>query len=318
MPRFSVCVLSSFLSACCAGGSDVSVAAGAATAAGTFRVAEVKPHYGCSSPEGVNRVRAYIDGLAKDGFGLIAAIQMEFTYKLPDGYTAFGASCTSHGVADPVVVYVKDEILTIEKVIGETETGDYSKMPFVADGRAPAAGSMCTANHSKPHVGQRGYAAALLRYQATGQEFCAVVGTLPHSAPSVAERFEPLAAGFLQNVKQACDGKPILFVLDTNIFPDNTTVADIFKYSEADWLAPCDDPGAHGDLTCCNDTLKYNHSLPSFRFDRTAICRGGTIGDWSVASDYVCRANEEHRFTNATVVLKSAEKASKDAEIIFM
>lgn len=264
---------------------------------GSFRVAEVKPHFGCKSPEGRERVRQYVDGLRAEAFALIVLIQVEFVLPEPVGYTAFGASCVCSNV-DPVVVLVDVSQFTLLRGLGETAVGSYAELPFVASGTKPSNGSMCAADCHAPGVGERGYAGAVLQHK-SGVEICVVAGTLPHS---YSEFFVPLSPRFLADVRQGCGDRELLFVLDTNAMPDNQTVESMGQNNGADW-GPCDDPGVHGNLTCCNDTAKYGHEEPSFRYDRTAVCRGGSVESWEVERAYCCGANEEHRFTKATVRL---------------
>jgi len=148
-------------------------------------------------------------------------------------------------------------------------------------------------------VGERAYAGAVLQHR-SGEDVCVIAGTFPHSHPQQGY-IVPLSRQFLENV-EGCHKRKILLVVDTNAMPDNQTVAGIGKTNHVTW-GPCSDPGVHGDLTCCNDSKKYQHPDPSFRYDRTVLCHGGVVEDWSVESSYFCNADEEHRFTKATVRL---------------
>merc|ERR1712194_297857 len=88
----------------------ICVLALASTVASTsFTVAEVKPHYGCKSPDGQERVRQYISKLAAAGTGIISLLEMAFSLPQPSGYTAFGGACKGgEWPPDPAVVLVDE------------------------------------------------------------------------------------------------------------------------------------------------------------------------------------------------------------------
>merc|ERR1712113_599618 len=74
-------------------------------------------------------------------------------------------------------------------------------------------------------------------------------------------------------------------------------------------LGACSDPGRWGENTCCNDS-RWGFPFPRYRSDRTVLCRGGEVRNFTVKDSFVCGADEEHRFTTALVDLNS-EASSK-------
>jgi len=271
-------------------------------ASGAFSVAEVKPHFQCTSAEGQQRVRDHIGNLTVSGTGLIALIQLEFTLAQPKGYTAFGAACgTKHG--DPVVVLVDESQFSIVSGIRETVVGDYASMPFLVTGKGPTCGPMCVAD---PAVeGERGYAAAVLKHMPSGQEICVIAGTFPHC-------YGAWLPQFLDDVGPAgCRGLPLLFIVDTNaacefegpLASKGISMQDIGKNHSAGWGA-CSDPAvASPEPTCCHDISK-GHPEARYWYDRTALCNSkGLVEQFRVHSDFVCGTDVEHKYTTAVVRL---------------
>jgi len=284
------------------------VAMAAAPPPNSFSVAEVKPHFGCRTPEGQEAVRGYIAGLANQSTGLIALIQYEFSLPQPSGYTAFGASCTPKH-ADPVVVLVDNSQFGFVEMIGDTVFGDYASMPFLTTGKQPSSGSMCTADPKA--WGARGYAGAVLRQISTGKEVCVIAGTFPHCNGAFDSKFSSDIRGSLYN--KGCGGRPLLFIVDTNagcqksddqagIDSSKISMTGIGKNHSQNW-GECSDPAiANPNPTCCND-IKKGHPEARVWYDRTALCGGGTVEDFQVHDSFVCGADEEHKFTTATVTL---------------
>lgn len=280
----------------------------------SFKVAEVKPHFGCTSEDGQDRVRQYVTDLTDAGTGIIALIEMQFSLPQPAGYTAFGASCkTKH--ADAAVVLVDDSQFSVVSTIGGTVSGDVSAVPFLADGTEPDTGDMCVANATATYgpglayrVGARPYAGAVLRHS-SGKELCVISATFPHC-------MQPWLPQFISDIDQGCGDRQLLFVVDTNAgCPEYTgedprlwSMAAIARNHSADW-GECHDPAQRfGEVTCCNDFPDFPYAR--YAYDRTAVCRGGAVEQFEVESRFVCgNSHAEHKFTSAVVHL--AEPASE-------
>jgi len=272
----------------------VACAVRSVTSAAIFTVAEVKPHFGCVGVDGTSRVERYIEDLANNHTSIIASIQLQFAVHELENYSVFGSSCVRE-YADNVVVFLSKSEFAIVSPIGHTLVGEYAQMPFVADGKRPLKGNMCVSHLSEIEItGVRAYGGAVVRHQTSGQELCVVAGTLPHM---------DLGWGwhFVNDIAASCQGKPLLFVLDTNVWPDSQTFQQITSHHEVDW-GSCSDPGSFGPATCCNDINK-DMSYPTLRFDRTVMCRGGTVENFTVDDAFVCGTDEEHRYTKAVVKL---------------
>jgi len=254
-----------------------------------FRVAEIKPHFGCTSPEGQENVREYIHGLVNQRYGLVALIQTEFHVPQPLGYSAFGASCVYNN-PDAAVVLFNQAIFEAVQPLGTTILGSYDAMPYLSDGCAPANGSSCMGDPGRD--GERAYTGAVLRVTESGEELCVVAATFPH-------RQTALGRKFLREFKQSCETRPVLFIVDTNA--DGTSMDQLGKVYGDAW-GNCSDPGANGAKTCCHD-IKRGVPNALFKFDRTALCNGGSVEDWAVETNWFCDADEEHHFTTAMVVM---------------
>lgn len=278
----------------------------------SFKVAEVKPHFGCTSADGRDQVRQYVADLAEKGTGLIALIEMEFSLPQPAGYTAFGASClTKH--ADPTVVLVDTSQFSVVATIGGTVSGNFSAMPFLADGTEPDTGDMCVANASAMYgpdlayrIGARPYTGAVLRHS-SGKELCVIAATFPHC-------MQPWLPQFISDIEEGCGDRQLLFVVDTNAGCEIPSAAEdariwsmaaIARNHSADW-GECHDPAQQfGEATCCNDFPDFPYAR--YAYDRTAVCRGGAVEDFEVESTFVCgNSRAEHKFTSATVHLAEA------------
>lgn len=255
-------------------------------------VAEVKPHYACTLDNNGSRVAQYVAGLANQDTNIIATIQLQFALEKPIGYTAFGAACVDEYV-DSVVGYVRDADLAIVSPIGKTAVGSYSLMPYVYDGTDPVEGDMC-ATGNVTLTRERAWGGVVVRHLSSGQEFCVVTGTFPHDDFSWGSQFP-------DDIDASCATKPVLFLVDTNAEPDSLTFEDLCRMQNVSW-GTCSDPGVQGDATCCDD-ISQGILYPRFRSDRIALCRGGTVEDFTVESAFVCDTNEEHRFTRALVTL---------------
>jgi len=279
-----------------------------AHAATSFSVAEVKPHYQCSSSaDGLNRVRKHIGGLVSNSTGLIAMIQFEATLSKPNGYAAFGASCVAKH-SDDIVVLFDENQFSIVSAIGGTIVGNYSKMPWFSSGKQPASGDNCVADPSL--YGERAYAGALLQHTASGEQLCVVSGDFPHCYGA----WQPQ---FLQNIQQSCKGRRLLLIGDTNaacesqgpLASKKISMQDIAKNHSADW-GLCSDPAVdNSEPTCCHD-LKQGHPEARYWYDRTALCvpagaGGGFVEQFQVNDEFVCGVNEEHKYTTAIVHLHS-------------
>jgi len=286
-----------------------------AVALDTFKVAELKPHYGCKGDDGQDRVRKYIANLVTEGTGLISLIELEFDLPQPSGYTAFGASCGHY--TDPVVVLVNEAQFTIVSTIGQTVTGNYSALPYVGGGHSSNATSntMCV---SDPHgaiyadgknwtMGSRSYTGAVLSHKASGKEICVVSGTFAHCLYKWTDQF-------VADIEKGCGDRQLLIVADTNAGCEIPTLTSeshwsmneiLANHSQAAW-GPCHDPGLYTAPTCCNDLPDFPY--PRLWYDRTAVCRGGRVEDFKVETSFVCADSpEEHLFTSATVHLAEAD-----------
>jgi len=255
----------------------------------TFRVAELKPHFGCTDPAGQNRVRDYVSQLVAQRFGLIALIQTEFQVAQPEGYSAFGAACVVQHSDAAVVLFDTSVFLPVKAFGADTQFGNFSSMPYLYNGTAPTRGGACLGVPSTD--GERAYTAAVLRHISSGQELCVVSGTFPH-------RDRPLGTQFDNLFSSSCSKLPTVIIADTNSI---NLMSNIHR--GAGW-ANCSDPGQSGasGLTCCHD-IKRGHPDAMFPYDRTAICQGGTVDQFVVEKDWICNADEEHKFTQAVVHL---------------
>jgi len=289
----------------------VCVLALAATAASTsFTVAEVKPHYGCQSPDGQERVRQYISKLTTAGTGIIALLEMEFSLPQPSGYTALGGACGKH--IDPAVVLVDEAQFSVVSTIGATAAGNYSGVPYIGGGQAAGArtNSMCVADPTAIFgpgagfpVGSRPYAGAVLKHRQSGREICVLTATLAHCSYNWTEQF-------VADVEQGCGDRQLLIVADTNAGCAVPTLKSdshlsmneiLARHGKLNW-GPCHDPGLYSEPTCCNDFPEFPY--PRYWYDRTAICRGGRVTDFQVEKGFVCQdSRAEHLFTKATIEL---------------
>lgn len=279
----------------------------------SFTVAEVKPHYQCTDSEGQARVRDHVASLASQKTGLIALIQFEFTLPQPEGYTVFGASCTTEH-ADPAVVLVDENQFIVVSGLRDTVVGDYAGVPYLSSGVQPTSGSMCTADTEK--YGERGYAGAVLRHTASGEEVCVIAGTLPHCYGS----WQP---SFKSAIEQGCGGRRLLIVADTNAACEtegpaaskSVSMSSIFQNHSID-LGECSDPAIEGSEspTCCHDTSQ-GHPEAQYWYDRTALCGGGSVEQFQVNADFVCGSDQEHKYTAAVVKLGDP-KIEKESETI--
>jgi len=280
--------------------------------ADTFKVAQVKPHFGCKSDDGQDRVRQRVADLASADTGLITLIEMEFQLAQPTGYTAFGAACGRH--KDPIVVLVNEAQFTVVSTMGATLTGNYSAMPYIGGGKGPEKGdNMCVSdplgsisvgNKTFP-MGSRPYAGAVLLHKASGKEICMISGTLPHCLYKWADQF-------ITDVDKTCGNRQLLWIGDTNagcelpgLYVDNRISFDdiLANHSKADW-GPCHDPALQAEPTCCNDFP--DHPYPRYWYDRTVVCRGGRVEDFKVDSAFICKnSHAEHLSTTATIHLAS-------------
>lgn len=284
----------------------------------SFTVAQVKPHFGCKG-DGQERVRQYIRNLATAGTGIIALLETEFEVPRPAGYLGLGASCGHH--ADPAVALVDGRQFSLVSTIGHTVAGNYSALPYVGGAQAPsaAANSMCVSDPDETFgpgglvkTGSRPYAGAVLLHRPSGKEFCVIVATFAHCL----RRWTPK---FMSDVESGCGQRQMVIVADTNagcVVPGMQSSSlwsmnELFvNNSKASW-GPCHDPGIHKDPTCCNDFLQ-GAPYARFWYDRTAVCRGGSVQDFRVQSAFVCgNSSEEHLFTTATVHL--AQKGDVDS-----
>lgn len=255
-------------------------------------VGNVKPHYNCKDKD--NHVAMYIQELVASNFEIIVLNQMEFAFPEPEGYTAFGGACV-HTYTDEVVVLLQSSTFELLRPIGDTIVGPYSEMPWLS-GVKPTSGSLCFAAQG---ASERAFAGAVVRHSESAREFCLVVGTLPHW-DTEAEAGTYLNGTILDNIQASCGNRHLLFVLDTNVSPNSLTVGDIGAHENAGW-GTCSDLGPAGHPTCCNDGV--SEAMPIYKFDRTAVCRGGSVQQWDVADHYVCGTVEEHRYTSAQVTL---------------
>lgn len=298
---------------CRAIGCFAFIGAACAITPGSFTVAEVKPHYQCTNATGgQDRVRQYIAGLAAADTGLITLIQTEFVISQPKGYTVFGSACGKH--LDPVVVLVNEEQFSIVSTVGATVAGNYSSMPWIADGHSSASdnatNSMCISDPMATYgpdgsykVGSRPYAGAVLLHKPSGQEVCMITGTFAHCLYEWTD-------SFVADVDQACGDRQLLFVADTNsgcsvpsMWSDSHWSMNeiLANHSKEDW-GPCHDPGLYQAPTCCNDLPEFPY--PRYWYDRTAICRGGRVEDFKVETAFICGdTHAEHLSTSATVHL---------------
>jgi len=271
---------------------------------GSFMVAEIKPHFACSSSDCQGRVREYVSTLAVSKFGIIAMLQTEFHIPLPSGYTAFGAACKYHHVDNAVVLVDTAQFTIASALIGETVDG-YSAMPYVFDGQAPETGSMCLGDPLLD--GERAYTGAVLRHM-SGIEVCVIAATFPN-------RSRPLGDKFFSELRVACgDERPILFVADTNANPGSPSFDEIGRENEAGW-GHCSDPATTGPKPCCNDTKK-DSPYPRWKFDRTVLCRSGSVEKFLVEPGFVCGGHEEHRYTTAIVKLGPA--ATRNESVVWV
>jgi hypothetical protein len=271
----------------------------------SFSVAEVKPHFQCKTPDGQDRVRDHISRLVSNSTGIITLIQFEFTLTQPEQYTVFGASCTN-GFSDPVVVLVNKQQFTVISGFRETIVDNYKAMPFLATGQ-PINGSMCVADSAK--YGLRGYTGGVLRHTSSGKEICIVAGTFPHCRGSWQSQF-------LDDIEQGCRGRPLVVIADTNAACElegpaaskKESMQTIGEHHHANW-GTCSDPAIQNDEpTCCHD-LSQGHPEARSWYDRIAICGGGIVDDFQVNADFVCGANEEHKYTTAMIHLASEQAA---------
>lgn len=299
---------------CCGAASGV---ANTIRKADTFKVAEVKPHFGCKSDDGQERVRQYVANLATSGTGLISLIEMEFDLAQPSGYTAFGAACGKH--RDPTVVLVNEAQFSIVSTIGATIAGNYSAMPYIGGGQAPGkdTNGMCVADplasivavNESWGVGSRPYTGAVLLHKASGKEICMISGTFPHCLYSWTDQF-------VADIEKGCGNRQLLIVADTNAGCEIPTLLSdsrwslneiLANHSQAHW-GPCHDPGLHSVPTCCNDFPDFPY--PRFWYDRTAVCRGGRVEDFKVDSTFTCGdSRAEHLSTMATINLANPSDA---------
>jgi len=287
--------------------ASVSLAASA-----SFTVAEVKPHYGCQSPAGQERVRQYISNLTAAGTGIISLLEMEFALPQPSGYAAFGAACGKH--FDPAVVLFDEAQFSMVSTIGATLAGNYSAVPYLG-GAPQAVGkraySMCVSDPTARFgpdgiypVGSRPYSGAVLKHLHSGRELCVLTGTFAHCSNNWTEQF-------VTDIEQGCGDRQLLIVADTNagcVVPTLKSDSQewsmnkiLAKHGRLSW-GPCHDPGQHSQPTCCNDTPDFPY--PRYWYDRTAICRGGRVADFKVEAGFVCGdSRAEHLFTRATIEL---------------
>merc|ERR1712086_1141346 len=233
----------------------------AATSSSSFTVAEVKPHYGCQSPDGQQRVRQYISKLTAANTGIISVLEMGFPLTQPQGYQAFGAACGKH--QDPAVVLFNEAQFSLVSSIGATTAGNYSAIPYLGGGQAAGArtNSMCVSDPTAVFgpggnipVGSRPYAGAVLKHTDSGRELCVLTGTLAHCSYNWTKQF-------VADVEQGCGDRQLLVVADTNAgcavpslksdshWSMNQILA---KHGQLSW-GPCHDPGLYSQPTCCND-----------------------------------------------------------------
>jgi len=282
----------------------------AATSSSSFTVAEVKPHYGCQSPDGTQRVRQYISKLTAASTGIISVLEMEFPLTQPQGYQAFGAACGKH--QDPAVVLFNEAQFSLVSTIGATTAGNYSAIPYLGGGQAAGArtNSMCVSDPTAVFgpggnipVGSRPYAGAVLKHTDSGRELCVLTGTLAHCSYNWTKQF-------VADVEQGCGDRQLLVVADTNAgcavpslksdshWSMNQILA---KHGQLSW-GPCHDPGLYSQPTCCNDFPDFPY--PRYWYDRTVICGGGRVADFKVESSFICGDSPaEHLFTQATIEL---------------
>jgi hypothetical protein len=314
-----VCVFRKSIFYAAASCAIVVASASAAAASDSFRVAEVKPHFGCKSTAGQDRVRQYIANLATAGTGLITLLETEFTLPQPIGYTAFGAACGRH--FDPAIVLVNEAQFSVVSTMGATISGNYSKMPYIGGGQAPAGATnaMCSSDpeamfpaKSKYPVGSRPYSGAVLLHKASGKEICIVVGTLAHCLFEWTDQF-------MADVDKTCGNRQLLIVGDTNAGCEIPTLRSdshwhfdeiLANHSKAEW-GPCHDPGFYKEPTCCNDFPQWPY--PRYQYDRTVACRGGRVADFKIEDTFVCGdSRAEHLFTTATVYLAMPENLDSE------
>merc|ERR1712079_37647 len=189
--------------------------------------------------------------------------------------------------------------------IGETVVGDYTAVPFLAEGTKPTKGSMCVSD--PPLNGERGYAGALLRHRASNLEVCVVAGTLPHCGT-------PWLPRFLEDLKSdGCKGDHLLLLLDTNAGCETlgpaasrkVSMQEIGQTNNASW-GTRSDSAVLMEPTCCHDTRK-GFPEAQYWYDRIALCGGhGAVEHLHVHKEFVCNANQEHKSTSATVRLDVA------------
>jgi len=204
-----------------------------------------------------------------------------------------------------VVVLVNEEQFSVVRGINETIMGTYESMPFVSGGGKPNAtdadGNMCVSDPEA--TGQRGYAAAVVLHKASNTKLCVLAGTFPHCR-------SPWKKEFVSNVKESCDGMPLLIIADSNAAcghegpnatrAQNESMQAIGERQNASW-GECSDPAIHNpNPTCCHG--RWN-SKAQYWYDRTALCGGGTVDQFQVNDKFVCGTSEEHKFTQALVHL---------------
>jgi hypothetical protein len=293
----------------CAAGADIA----------SFTVAEVKPHFGCKSADGQNRVRSYVSDLVSVKTGIIALLEMEFGLAQPAGYTAFGASCGAH--RDPAVALVNEAQFSVVSTIGATIAGNYSAMPYIGGGYLSDSNlnEMCASDPSGKigpggvvKVGGRPYSGAVLSHKATGKEICVIIGTFAHC-------MYPWSDQFMSDIEKGCGNRQLLFIVDTNAGCEIPTVRReshlhmdeiIAFHHKQDW-GPCHDPGYLAEPTCCNDFPEFPY--PRFQYDRTSVCRGGRVEEFKVEQTFVCAdSRAEHLFTTATIHLAQTEEESEN------
>merc|ERR1719336_228690 len=167
----------------------------------------------------MDRIREYVAGLVRRRYGIIAVIQAEFWLARPDGYAAFGDTCGRrfHDRPDSVVVLFDKALFSPISSIGTTTIGGYSSMPY-ASSHGGTLGSRAACIGDPLMDGDRAYAGAILRHR-SGTEVCVIVGTFPHRKPSP-PRAAPssLQGKFITDVREGCSGRPILFVVDSNVW----------------------------------------------------------------------------------------------------
>merc|ERR1712194_8137 len=121
---------------------------------------------------------------------------------------------------------------------------------------------------------------------------------------------------FVRDVEEGCGDRQLLIVADTNAgceipglkSDSHMSLNQILaNHSKTSW-GPCHDPGLYQPPTCCNDfgTKGNEFPYPRYWYDRTAICRGGRVGEYKVESQFICKDSPaEHLSTLATIHLGS-------------